>query len=986
MADKDELEAWLEGLGPDERSAAAAFLIFAMFLPYKKAGSKEFWRAARSALRKFAADRVQDPKRAAREPYGTATPRVAEFASLAYARSLLPDVSARMAAELWVDEFSKPGKKVFWRIGVNDAPDEPSFITALSALASNPSIGVLGIAWVQDGERERTRWRWPLRIGYLAGDAAIADAIANATRGVHRGLTRIIPLGDAAEQCDLLLASNPDLGRNARIAASASVFIKPFAEQHTVGQAWTAMHDWKSSAVGLVTADPTKYVRELLDSISHDYPIDSAIHDASHSLNLPTPPVIVADGEFLQGTTIRGTMHRMTRRPLVRAIAPGLARDIPAILANAPWDSERHGATVAAAKAEELESAARSSQNVPRQLLATSVAVPFWTGKARSSSPPVRALARDALNILDVWIGIAADTEEGLPFDEDKVEWGEHDEVELDVAFMSAAGYVLEHPAVQELLLYRSGLSVEEELLLKVPPPAPAREPRRSKTQSLRTIRLRRGGDSSHALIPFVIDEGIDRLSGRIILSQGNRVLMTASVSGSVTSLEEARRERRPGDRPHLELRAEGVVRTDIDEIDETREFDMAFVANHTSTGEGRAAAVGNRAMSEIDFKDAGKASGVISGHLVQLCAKPDEFGAAGSPRYAAFLFDLAQHGSALYDTLVEDTQLKAMIARGEVIDRLQVVSANPDAILPLEFVYEGDGPVPGAPVCPNAVAAMQAEMSSWAQPRSARTSGCPATCGHRRAASHVCPMRFWGLTKTIERHAFDPDSEAPLSREFRVSGGEPVAGKTAIAKPQHAVLASSKDAWSQMPAALGALRAGLDKITSNVSEVTSWPDWCREVQGKKPTLLVAVPHQGVMNGNEYLEIHDGSKADLHDLFYGNVTEGTVKADEALVVLVFLIGCETALPAKTYSSFPARFRRKKANIVVATLSPILGRFGGPIAGEILGQLGDCWNSSSEPVTLGEIMRRARLLNAAKGNPIGFTLVAYGDADWSFGRA
>src|SRR5262249_42710943 len=87
------------------------------------------------------------------------------------------------------------------------------------------------------------------------------------------------------------------------------------------------------------------------------------------------------------------------------------------------------------------------------------------------------------------------------------------------------------------------------------------------------------------------------------------------------------------------------------------------------------------------------------------------------------------------------DAGLQPVIDRDPA--RLQVVTAKPDQVLPLEIVYDGLAPDrANAAICPN-------------QAQALKRDSC-APCPNRDGRKHVCAMRFWGVRKVIERQMYN--------------------------------------------------------------------------------------------------------------------------------------------------------------------------------------------------------------------------------------
>ena len=77
--------------------------------------------------------------------------------------------------------------------------------------------------------------------------------------------------------------------------------------------------------------------------------------------------------------------------------------------------------------------------------------------------------------------------------------------------------------------------------------------------------------------------------------------------------------------------------------------------------------------------------------------------------------------------------------AGGPSAGRIQVVEARPGAYFPAEFLYPLEVPPAKPPLCPNAVTSLAGGSSHQ-------------DCPHRDDPDHLCPLRFWGFRKQIER------------------------------------------------------------------------------------------------------------------------------------------------------------------------------------------------------------------------------------------
>ncbi|NIX24039.1 MAG: hypothetical protein GWN07_31165, partial [Actinobacteria bacterium] len=100
------------------------------------------------------------------------------------------------------------------------------------------------------------------------------------------------------------------------------------------------------------------------------------------------------------------------------------------------------------------------------------------------------------------------------------------------------------------------------------------------------------------------------------------------------------------------------------------------------------------------------------------------------------------RHGSMLRHSLVAEF-LDTLAGAG----RLQVVSAQEDAFFPFEFAYDFESPhADEVTLCPTGVQMLSNPVLE-------------ETCPGPHGATVVCPLGFWGLSKTIERRTFQKHS-----------------------------------------------------------------------------------------------------------------------------------------------------------------------------------------------------------------------------------
>jgi hypothetical protein len=481
-------------------------------------------------------------------------------------------------------------------------------------------------------------------------------------------------------------------------------------------------------------------------------------------------------------------------------------------------------------------------------------------------------------------------------------------------------------------------------------------EPDQWDEPQLGTLTLSRTGASSTWRFSFSpVREGA--FSGRITLYYHGRVLQTAlwetRVLSTLGELEKTRA------REPMRLRPEVVVRRSMTTLDDRRRFDACVVLNHTATHKAAMTAAGKDGAYIGDLDNLKVELAAISQLLTDVAnnAKPYAKGLT-STKNAELLVNLAKQGSWLYRKLVRDYIDRSPAAKVlKDSEYLQIVSTKPDALVPLEFVYEYPPPAEHAPVCKNA--------------KDALTSGvCPATCiPSGSPAPHVCPLGFWGLRKVIERHIHVPGPGGGAK-----VGSEPVAGRDVLSLEGTTLLAISEQVPKPASTKLGqgvtaAWKAG-------VVPVTKWTEWKDAIKQDNPILLLALPHSGGAGQKMTLEIG----GDVLETTY--IDDTYVRVDKTRTPpIAVLLGCDTSAvsdPA-AYASHVEAFRGADAALVLGTVATVLGASAAPMAARLVDYLADSANTHAG--RFGEILRSAKRQAVADSEMIALCLVAFGDADW-----
>lgn len=474
-----------------------------------------------------------------------------------------------------------------------------------------------------------------------------------------------------------------------------------------------------------------------------------------------------------------------------------------------------------------------------------------------------------------------------------------------------------------------------------------------------RNIELPRTGKSSVCSF-FFAPKRLGVFRARISVLHEGRVLQTAVVETAVEPLPRARRS--PGESPALRPQVEMVVRHDMSSLGDRQHFDASLILNHANDGSAAmtAAAKDGAYVASLDDLQAQLAS--ISTLLVELATKSKvHTKGLTTKENAAWLGRLAAEGNFLHRKLVADYINKSPAADAlNKAEHLQIVSARPDSVVPLEFVYEYPPPKKGAPVCENALQALQEGQ-------------CPASCRPKKSpAACVCPMGFWGLSRVIERHVHDPD----LPKPAKIVAVEPTSDRRSLEVRGASLLAISE----QVKAA--EQRKLADRIKQHwkggVSIAENWEAWPDTVAAQKPVLFVVLPHTKGKGAEIALEIH----GDALESRYIERSYVYPEDSSASPPIVLLLGCDTSNTADkdAYTTNIAVFRQAGSAIVLATTAALIW---GDDSAKVAGQIVEAFDAavSDTPQRFGDILRTAKRRSVADSQLMAMCLAAFGDADW-----
>lgn len=447
----------------------------------------------------------------------------------------------------------------------------------------------------------------------------------------------------------------------------------------------------------------------------------------------------------------------------------------------------------------------------------------------------------------------------------------------------------------------------------------------------------------------FVLHPPADatHLAARVIVLHAGRVLQTATIAAPVGEAGD--------ERITIEAVLESAPRLRLDDLDTRRPFDAALLVNHDTAGEpGLTTVTGGRAQLKTaeQFQDAVER---VHGLLEDAVLEPEGYAGLEDDESVALLVRLANQGSILHDLFLESYGGESVAGA----DRLQLVALRPGARFPLEFVYDRIAPEIGAKLCAGARDGL----------RAGRCDRCVASDD----PSIVCPLGFWGLTKTIERHSY---SGPPTIHDIEVLA-EPTHGRDRLTPPQSALLGASEKVG---PADVVQLRSDIDAATGGTTPLASgWQDWRASVAAEHPPVLVLLPH--TVTHEEFdlpaMEISgDASLAMTH------IRADAVCPSREHRPVVILLGCNTGASNVPLHDFPPRFNKSGAAIVLGTTTKVLGRHAAPVAAKVVAQL--VARSGGEPSHFSDLVLDLRRSLLADGLPFGMTLLAFGDGEWILG--
>jgi hypothetical protein len=465
------------------------------------------------------------------------------------------------------------------------------------------------------------------------------------------------------------------------------------------------------------------------------------------------------------------------------------------------------------------------------------------------------------------------------------------------------------------------------------------------------SIKLPKDGPSTECEFKFT-PLSTTPFEGRITVLHRGRVIQTAVLKMAVAeNLDQI------PDTDQLELSELIPVRSHLGNLEERRQFDAAFVTNHTSSLRPVLTGIAkdhawlanleackpiteeiNLALSEVAFSVEDYKSGLESKKGLELLKR------------------LVFSGCELYSAIVE-SELMRPTNRAEfaTMEYLQIVSTKNDSVIPFEFIYDREVPDDDATLCPH-----------W---KEALLKGkCHSSCNQNQRKT-ICPMGFWGLSKVIERHDVTPELADGIREHLLQSEAVGNRSELNLDAPGLFATSSKVDQKDAKKVILNFEKAfGIPPIT-----VDTWEKWETEVTNQKPLLIIALTHTDGTGANATLEIGNKTLRSIQ-VRASHVRPG----DPGAYPLVALLGCDTSGSAIEYGKYIRQFRLKGASVVIGTIATVFGGHAARVAEMLIDGL-KAEKGSSE--RLGEIIRKLKRNAILDGQLMALCLVAFGDADW-----
>lgn len=847
---------------------------------------------------------------------------------------------------------------------------------ALDDCLRHPDVGLAAlIDELPFPPRPRVPWHWPLRVGVLPeGDDEPLLGPLQDMQGKPdwaRRLARSYVVGGAAhDHCDLLILTPRGLDtlrRRPRCRVRAGFVVCLAAPgAATPGPDWRPLLDLLHAAGIAVQpgipgpAQLEEWFVNLVFHASHDLSIHAAVSSASRHGGLPAPRVTGSAGA-LDGCRILAIATHQDRLEealqareelrLASTEQAGMARSFR----SRRFMSETHDGVRAVedlAQQHDDNAAAREPRWIQARL---------WAGQG--SSAPTQTLAPGRWSLLATGIGPSLLPRDDAPFPDNLLSF-DHGEVTLTVQLEMTGVSLAPYPHPDRWWGFTASaatLDITQQAdftawVSGLPAVAAADDGAPQVALASLSIVLPPVGDSTAACFAVFPLPGAERCDGRIAILHNNRVLQSSLVSIDVAADATAGSA--------LKLRTESVIHPRDDDLDERQAYDVAIQVSDLG-GHLHLAIQRDDTTTPVDLDSLEEPIALITKALKDAAILWDF--SQGLLEQAAFgdtLYALAANGSLLAQHLRQKC--------GNGVDdweRIQLVPTT-HKFLPLEYVYDGPPPSTDAVPCPSLLGALA--HGRCCQPVAGNEAVEP--CPHQADKGHVCPLRFWGFSKTIERCG---TQSPPIADQAAcVPSKRPYGHVDRLLFGASARTFAYKTTPAEQAAERSALLADLGTLATTVLDAPDWKTW-RDHAASHPELLVLLAHTDVYRNTLILEIGELQRLGRQEIVRD------ISGANGQPQLLLLLGCSAAGVSEDFQPYPERFRDAGVNIVLAPIAPIRGGDAVPIARSIATLLAHRLASPS-PTTFGELLPLIRRQLLREGHLGILSIVGFGDGDWLLG--
>ncbi len=861
----------------------------------------------------------------------------------------LAHVDARIWAEAWTEVAATV--RVAPRLRVVNAPQGEPHLPWLRLLdEARPGVAAVSMAW--STPNASLVFEWPLRLGTLSaeGETTIATTLEHWPGG---RLARRVTIDRDNANCDVLIHGGTIttlLGaleaQPFHCKANLVVIAAAGDADTTVAPAQLRAIAKRSSASGVVlwsqATDPATAgaaLNAFIEEFSHDVPLDQALYAAAQRVPVGMAGAWLSDA--IAATRLRLLAETLAAR--MQALPVGTAINVEGL--DPDW---AHAESFTTRSPDAVSAMPPGYADVDTVRLDTSRLEFHGEHLGASELAVLGSALADARTTPDTEAQRAARFLQQQSFVRRNGRLGN-----------AVGGFVLGEPAVVRVRIgppQEQWQSAPVEFPTDALPPGHQQwrltvwlsEPLQLPRPLRKTIVLPIDGASNACDFHFT-PTSAGRFESRITVLHRGRVLQTAVLRGGIITADA-----RPDPDATPVLTELVPVRQRLGDLEARRQFDLAFVTNHTTAGAPRTTAVSAKRAWTTEVSEALEVVKDLNTALSRVAKSVADYadGLEGE-NGRALLVELAKMGAWLAIYLIHDDAGRAPEVAGD--EYIQIVSTRADATVPFEFIYDHRVPGNDAAVCPHWREALEAGK-------------CQPDCGGGDAA-RVCPLGFWGLRKVIERQLVRPGQSVAPRQVILQS--EPGRSRASLALGGTALFASSKRV---PPAACTEVTSALEhRLGSTPLMASDWNEWARLVGEARPHFLLALPHTDGTGAGVTLEVGGTTMDAIH------IEPAHVCPDDAAArPLVALLGCDTAGTADDYGRHMTVFRDRGAAIVIGTIATVFGehaaRVGVLLAEELL-------PNGAPPQRLGEALRALKRRALLDGLLMPLCVVAYGDADW-----